>query len=269
MNGKVVVITGASAGIGAALAKLLGAGGAKLVLAARGVEALQAVAAAAAPDAIAVEADVTRRADVERLRDRALEAFGRVDVWINNAGRGITRPLLALTDDDLTQMIDVNVRSALYGMQAIVPHFQARGDGHLINVSSFLGKVPMATIRSAYSASKAALNSLTSTLRLELAASHPDVHVSLILPGIVTTAFGKNALHTPAAAGGPFAPPPGVPTQTAEEVAAVIADVIAHPVAERYTNPAQAELAVRYATDAGAVEQVLARGIAPMRRPPA
>src|SRR5689334_14991856 len=117
MNGKVVVITGASAGIGAALAKQLGPRGVKLALVARRDEELRQVAAASAPDAIAIEADVTRRADVERARDAAIAAFGRVDAWVNNAGRGIARPLLELTDDDLDQMIDVNVRSALYGMQ--------------------------------------------------------------------------------------------------------------------------------------------------------
>src|ERR687893_439014 len=73
------------------------------------------------------------RAEVERLRDEALRAFGRVDVWINNAGRGISRPVLELTDQDVDEMMSVNVKSALYGMQAIVPHFQERGEGHLIN----------------------------------------------------------------------------------------------------------------------------------------
>jgi short-subunit dehydrogenase len=255
MNGKVVVITGASAGIGAALAKQLGARGVKLALVARRDEELRQVAAASAPDAIAIEADVTRRADVERARDAAIAAFGRVDAWVNNAGRGIARPLLELTDDDLDQMIDVNLRSALYGMQVIVPHFQARGDGHVVNVSSFLSKIPLAAIRSAYSASKAALNSLTATLRIELARSHPGIHVSLVLPGIVSTDFGKSALHTPA--GGTTPPPAVAMAQTADEVAAVIVDVLEHPTAERFTNPAQAELAKRHAADPVAVETMM------------
>ena len=81
-----------------------------------------------------------------------------------------------LTDDELDQMMTVNVKSALYGMQAVLPHFQARGAGQIVNVSSFLSRVPMASIRAAYSASKAALNSLTANLRMDLAASasrHP------------------------------------------------------------------------------------------------
>jgi short-subunit dehydrogenase len=152
-------------------------------------------------------------------------------------------------------MIDVNLRSALYGMQVIVPHFQARGDGHVVNVSSFLSKIPLAAIRSAYSASKAALNSLTATLRIELARSHPGVHVSLVLPGIVSTDFGKKALHTPA--GGTTPPVAVAMAQTADEVAAVIADVLEHPSAERFTNPAQAELARRHAADPVAVETMM------------
>ena len=126
---KVVVITGASGGIGAALARRLGADGHALVLAARRADALEAVARDASADALAVSADVTRRADVERIRDEALRTFGRVDVWVNNAGRGITRPVLELTDDDVDEMMSVNVKSALYGMQAIVPHFVERGRG--------------------------------------------------------------------------------------------------------------------------------------------
>src|SRR4029077_16181756 len=128
-------------------------------------DALQRVAAEISSPTHVVTADVTRRADGERIRDEALRAFGRVDVWINNAGRGILRPVLELTDDDVDEMFAVNVKSALYGMQAIAPHFIARGRGPRINVSSFLGRVPIATPRSAYNAAKAALNSLKANLR--------------------------------------------------------------------------------------------------------
>src|ERR1051325_1627989 len=127
---KTIVITGASAGIGAAMARRLARDGNQLALAARRAEALRAVVAETAAAAIPVAADVTRRADVERLRDEAIRAFGSVDVWINNAGRGITRPVLDLTDADVDEMMAVNVKSALYGMQAIGPYsFQpGRGD---------------------------------------------------------------------------------------------------------------------------------------------
>jgi short-subunit dehydrogenase len=174
-----------------------------------------------------------------------------VDVWVNNAGRGITRLVLDLTDDDVDEMMAVNVKSALYGMQVIVPHFQKRGEGHLINVSSFLGRVPFVAFRSAYNAAKHALNALTANLRMDLRNSHPGIRVSLVMPGVVRTAFAANALGSLPGGGPPAGGPPG---QTAEEVAAVIAEVIERPVAEVYTNPASAEMARRYYQDVAAFE---------------
>ena len=256
---RVVVITGASAGIGAAIARELGRRGDSLVLAARTADALQRVAFEISPPAHVVAADVTRRADVDRIRDEALRAFGHVDVWINNAGRGIVRPVLELTDEDVDEMIAVNVKSALYGMQAITPHFIQRGRGHIVNISSFLGRVPIATPRSAYNAAKAALNALTANVRVDVKRTHPDIHVSLVMPGLVSTDFAKNARGStgplPAAAiGSPMKP------QTPEEVAVVVADVIERPVAEVYTNPASAALAARYFDDVGRFEaEALAR----------
>jgi len=259
MDSRVVVITGASEGIGAALARQLGARGDQVVLAARRPRELEAVAREIGSRAVAVPTDVTRRADVDRLRDRAIEAFGHVDVWVNNAGQGITRPVLQLTDEDFDAIMAVNVKSSLYGMQAIVPHFVSRERGHLINVSSFLSRVPLATIRSAYNAAKAALNALTANLRMDLAASHPGVHVTLVMPGVVTTDFHKRAI------GGSLGPPPGRPGfegQTAGEVAAAIAGVIDRPVAEIYTNPQHAAIAERYFHDVAAFE----RGMPPPPR---
>ncbi len=251
MDTKVIVVTGASGGIGAALARRLQAGGHMLVLGARRRALLEEVASAGGDHAITVVTDVTRRADVERLRDAAFDAFGHVDVWVNNAGRGIFRQPLELTDADVDEMMDVNFRSALYGMQAIVPHFKERGGGHLINVSSFLGRVPLVTFRSAYNAAKAALNALTANMRMELLRDFPDIHVSLVMPGVVRTDFHRNALGAPSEAG---APRGGVPAQTADEVAERMVDLIAHPVAELYTNPASAEIARRYYENVEAFE---------------
>src|SRR3954470_979465 len=104
---RVVVITGASAGIGAELAKLLAARGDAVVLAARRAEELGSVARACGARALAVPTDVTKRSEVERLRDRAVEAFDGIDVWVNNAGQGITRSVQELTGDDVDVMIDV------------------------------------------------------------------------------------------------------------------------------------------------------------------
>ncbi|HEY3055056.1 MAG TPA: SDR family NAD(P)-dependent oxidoreductase [Thermoanaerobaculia bacterium] len=256
---KTIVITGASGGIGAALARHLGREGHRLVLAARRINELNEVAAGSGANTITLRADVTRRGDVIRIRDEAIRAFETVDVWINNAGRGISRQTLDLTDDDLDEMMAVNVKSALYGAQAIVPHFLERGRGHLINISSFLGRVPLATHRSAYNAAKAALNALTANLRVDLHRKNPNIHVSLVMPGLVTTEFAKNVRGEASAVAPPWvsggqAPPP---VQTPEEVAAAISSVIENPVAEMYTNPANAALARRYLDDVGAFEATL------------
>ena len=247
-----IVITGASEGIGAALATQLGARGDRVALAARRERELNEMAARSGPQALAVPTDVTRRAQVERLRDRAIDALGHIDVWVNNAGRGVSKLVAELTDDEFDSAMRDNVKSALYGMQAVLPHFLARERGHIINVSSFLSRVPMVSIRSAYSAAKAALNSLTANLRTDLAGSHPGIHVTLVMPGVVATNFRSNALHgTPAIR--PGTGPPGI--QSADEVAAAIVRVIDHPVAEVYTNPAHAVVAHRYFSDVGEFER--------------
>jgi len=248
---RCIVITGASGGIGAALAARLGAEGHRVALAARREAELNDVARAIGANAIAVPTDVTRRADVERLRDRAIGAFGRVDVWVNNAGRGITRPVLELTDQELDEVMQVNVKSALYGMQTIVPHFIERGAGQVVNVSSFLSRVPYASYRSAYNAAKAALNALTANLRQDLAAKHPGIHVTLVMPGLVSTEFARHAVH-----GSPPLPPAVMAeAQSADEVAAAIAGVIAEPVAEIYTNPRHRDVALEYFRDVAGFER--------------
>jgi NADP-dependent 3-hydroxy acid dehydrogenase YdfG len=139
------------------------------------------------------------------------------------------------------------VKSALYGMQAIVPHFLERGHGHLINISSFLGRVPIAAHRSAYNAAKAALNALTANLRADVAGK--GVEISLVMPGLVATEFAKNVIGTPSAVPPQWTPNASMKPQTAEDVADAVAEVIANPRAEVYTNPASAEMARRYFTD--------------------
>lgn len=253
---KTIVITGGSAGIGAAMARRFGRDGHNLVLASRRAAALNAVAHEVTSHVVTVCADVTRRSDVNRLCDEALRAFGVIDVWINNAGRGINKPALELTDGEFDEMMAVNCKSALYGMQAVVPHFISRGQGHIINISSFLGRVPIATHRSAYNAAKAALNALSANVRVDLAAKHPNIHVSVVMPGLVSSEFARNALGST----GGTAPPwnPGVSSmkpQTSEEVADAIAGLVEHPVAELFTNPANPPLARKYFEDVGAFEE--------------
>ncbi|MCU1382894.1 MAG: short-chain dehydrogenase [Acidobacteria bacterium] len=251
-DSKNIVITGASSGIGATLAEQLGAAGHRVALAARRQAELHAIADRSGAGALVVPTDVTRRADVERLRDRAIEAFGHVDVWVNNAGRGITRPVMELTDEELDLMMTVNVKSALYGMQAIAPHFIARGRGQIVNVSSVLSRVPFATFRSAYNAAKAALNALTANARVDLAREHPGIQVTLVLPGLVRTDFQRNAL------GGSPAIPAATESQSVEEAVAAIVQAIEHPVAEIYTNPRHASVVQNYFQDVGAFERAAA-----------
>src|SRR5262245_10762983 len=264
MSNKVIVITGASSGIGAALARQRARAGDTVVLAARRADKLATVAETCGDRALAVRADVTVRADVDRLRDAALETFGRVDVWINNAGRGINRGVLDLSDADLDEMFLLNAKAPLYGMQAIVPHFQQRGDGHVINVSTVLTRVSSATFRSAYTAAKAALNVLTSNLRTDLSSRYPGIRVSLVLPGGVPGEFQAASLGgTPSS----NAPLKGARAQTPDEVATIISGVIDHPVAEAYSLPVLRDLARRFSEDVDAFEQAMSpsspRGIHP------
>lgn len=150
MQDKVIVVTGASSGIGAALALLLSSKGNFVVLVARREKTLQEAVVRCGPRAMGIVADVTKRSDVQRVINEALDRLKRIDVWVNNVGQGVTRPPSQLTDDDIDEMIRANVKSALYGMQEILPHFQSRNAGHVINVSSMLGRVPFALYRSAY-----------------------------------------------------------------------------------------------------------------------
>ena len=265
MPNKITIITGASAGIGAEIARRLGADHHCLVLAARRQSELDVVAReaerAGSPQAISVATNVTNRDEVDALAARAISEFGGFDVWINNAGRGITRSVLDLTEHDVDDMMDVNLKSALFGMQAAARHFLARGQGHILNVSSFLGRVPLALHRSAYNAAKAALNSLTANMRVELHKRSPNIHVTLVMPGMVATEFARNALGAPPDAriyAGPH-------VQTVEQVADIVADVISHPVAEVYTNSGSRDLEKQYYADVGEFE---ARGVNPWSAPP-
>ena len=246
---KIIVITGASSGIGATFAQLAGGRGAKLVLAARRETELSKVAAESG-DALAVVADVTRRADLKSVVERALERFGRIDTWINNAGRGLSRQAADLTDEDIDEMMLLNFKAPLYGVQAVLPHMKERKRGHIINVSSMLGRVPFASVRAAYSASKHALMSLTANLRVDLHAQFPEIHVSSLIPGVVATDFGLSAKHGgPDSRSFPFAQP-------VEEVAAVLLDLVEHPRAEAFTRPAYHQQVAAYysAADLGVPE---------------
>lgn len=242
---KVVVITGASGGIGAALGRLLATRGMSVVLAARRKDALDDMARQCGGRALAVVADVSLREAVQGVVSAALDRFGRIDVWVNNVGRGISRMPSELTDDDIDQMIRLNVMPTLYGIQEVLPHFKERGDGHIVNVSSMLGRVPFAAFRSAYGGAKHFVNALTANLRDELRESWPEIRISLVSPGVVRTDFGLNALH-----GGPDSR--HLPfSQSAEEVAEVIAGVIGSRAPDVYTREGSRRRVLDYYSSLG------------------
>ncbi|MCG5235804.1 SDR family oxidoreductase [Xanthobacter oligotrophicus] len=181
--GKVVVITGASSGLGAATARHLAAAGAKLVLGARRLDRLQALATELdlGPDA-AVETDVTDPAQVKRLVDGAVAAHGRIDVLLNNAGLMPQSPLERGRVDEWDRMIDVNIKGVLYGIAAALPHMKAQKSGHIINVSSVAGhKVRPGS--SVYAATKAAVRMLSEGLRQEV--KPYNIRTTIISPGAV------------------------------------------------------------------------------------
>jgi NADP-dependent 3-hydroxy acid dehydrogenase YdfG len=245
MSQRVIVITGASSGIGEASAVLLASRGDSVVIVARRAGPLQAVAGRCGGRAHAIAADMSERAEVRRVVREAIQTCGRIDAWINNVGQGISRPPSQLTDDDIDLVMQVNVKSALYGMQEPLPHFKERGDGHFINISSMLGRIPYAMPRSAYCGAKHFLNALTATFREEVQATHPGIQFSLVSPGIVWTNFGLNALH-----GGPDSRqfPDG---QTADDVAQVIARVVDSREPDVYSRAGFRERVIGYYSTVG------------------
>ncbi|WP_329180347.1 SDR family oxidoreductase [Streptomyces sp. NBC_01477] len=188
IEGKVVAITGASSGIGAATARLLAQGGAKLVLGARREDRLADLAGELGDerDAVAFTAvDVRRREDLVALVALARERFGRLDVLVGNAGVGPLSPLDELRLDDWDAMIDINVKGILHGIAAALPVFRAQGRGQFVHTLSTAAykTVPGQAV---YSASKAAARTLTEGLRQEAGSS---IRVSMVSPGFVATDF--------------------------------------------------------------------------------
>ncbi len=187
IQGKVVVITGASSGLGEATARLLSAQGASVVLGARRLDRLKTLAdalAAGGGKALAVVTDVTNRDQVKRLVDTAVQKFGRIDVIINNAGLMPQSLIESLKVDEWDRMIDVNIKGVLYGIAAALPYMKQQKSGQIINVSSVAGhKVsPGSTV---YSATKFAVRALSEGLRQEV--KPYNIRTTVISPGAVAT----------------------------------------------------------------------------------
>jgi NADP-dependent 3-hydroxy acid dehydrogenase YdfG len=201
IEGKVVVITGASSGLGEATARYLSARGATVVLGARRVERLQELAKelnAGSGKALAMATDVTDAGQVQRLVDAAVEKYGRIDVIINNAGLMPQSRLELRKIDEWDRMIDVNIKGVLYGIAAALPYMQKQKSGHIINVSSVAGhKVRPGGV--VYSATKTAVRVLSEGLRQEV--KPYNIRTTVISPGAVDTEL-PNTISDPVLAKG-------------------------------------------------------------------
>jgi NADP-dependent 3-hydroxy acid dehydrogenase YdfG len=190
INEKIVLITGASSGIGAATARLLGQSGAQLFLGARRGDRLAALCEeinATGGQAAFKTVDVTRCEDMLAFCDAAIARFGRVDVLISNAGIMPISPLAALQIGHWDRMIDVNIRGVLHGIAATLPHFIARKTGQFINVAS-LGAHYVVPTGAVYCATKFAVWAITDGIRQE----HKDIRATIISPGVVTSELGAD-----------------------------------------------------------------------------
>ena len=200
-DGKTVLVTGASSGIGRESALAFAASGANLVLVARRAAELNRVAAAARRNGagtLAIPGDVTKLTEVRSCFRKAVARFGRVDIVLNNAGVMIPAKVVDLKRADLQQMLNVNLFGALYVMQEAVHLMRQQGQGHVVNVASLAGRRGITPL-GGYCASKFALIGLTEALRMELAGE--DIHLSLVLPGVVDTPMASKAQRDPASAG--------------------------------------------------------------------
>ena len=229
---KVVVITGASSGIGESAAKLLARHGARVVLGARRKDRIDAIVkeiSAAGGKAIGFAVDVTRRAEVEALIKGAVDNFGRVDVIVNNAGIMPIAPIQALKVEEWDRQIDINIKGVLYGVAAALPQMQKQNSGHIINIASVIGIKVFAPGGTVYGATKSAVRVLTEGLRVELHSQ--NIRSTIISPGAVATEL---------------------PESSSEEATrknlrefykmAIPADSIAHAIAYAIEQPAEVEI---------------------------
>jgi short-subunit dehydrogenase len=217
--GKVLIVTGASSGIGAATARLATERGAKVVLAARRSDRIQALAAEL-PDAFAVTTDMRDPKQITRLVDAALGRFGRVDVLVNNAGQGLHLPVEQVPLETLRSVMELNVYGPLLAMQAVVPLMRRQGGGAIVNVSSMTSRMVLPGVGS-YAATKSALNMLSQVARKEL---EPDgIVVSTVYPAVTATEFHQSLAAGGRVGGGSWSVKP----HTAEFVAEAILGLIA------------------------------------------
>jgi NADP-dependent 3-hydroxy acid dehydrogenase YdfG len=227
ISGKIVVITGASSGLGEATARYLAARGATVVLGARRIERLHALVdeiTKAGGTASSIATDVTDPAQVQALVDSAVEKHGRIDVLLNNAGIMPHSPLDRRKIDDWNRTIDINIKGVLYGIAAALPHMQRQNAGHIINVSSVAGH-KVGKNNAVYAATKTAVRVLTEGLRQEV--KPWNLRTTIISPGAVATELPSSITEADVAKGiGAFYEEYAIP---AESFARAVAFAIAQP----------------------------------------
>ena len=194
IHGKVVVITGASSGVGESTARLLAGNGAKVVLGARRKDRIDAVVkdiTAKGGSALGFKSDVTKRGDVEALVKGAIDKHGRIDVIVNNSGIMPIAPMAAIKVEEWDRMIDVNIKGLLYGVAAVLPIMQKQKQGHIINIASVAGIKVFAPGGTVYSATKFAVRAVTEGLRMEHKAD--NIRCTIISPGAVATELPESS----------------------------------------------------------------------------
>jgi len=194
LQGKVAVITGASMGIGEAIAKLFLQEGAKLVLCARDLGRMQAAVpriGGTADNTLCVGCDVSQRPQVDAMVQAALKKFGRIDILINNAGFGLNDSVEKMNVSELKQMFDTNLFGTVECMQAVIPAMRQQGRGDIVNVSSVSGHIA-SPYMGGYAASKHAMQAISMSARMEL--KRHNINVVVVCPGYIATDFSKNMI---------------------------------------------------------------------------
>ena len=232
IEGKVVVITGASSGIGEITARLLAANAAKVVLGARRkdrIDALVKEISAKGGNALGFKTDVTKRGDVEALVKGAVDKHGRIDVLINNSGIMSLAPMTSLRVEEWDRMIDVNIKGLLYGVAAVLPIMQKQKQGHIINIASVAGLKVFAPGGTVYSATKFAVRAVSEGLRMELKAD--NIRSTMISPGAVATELPEGSSEEAMRKGLHEFYQMAIPS-----------DAIAHAIAYAIEQPAEVEI---------------------------